>query len=135
MTLVLHRWVAALLMGIGLVATLLVTAPAVEAQNSSKNNACEIIGEVSGGAADNNCNPPAGRGVEGLLKMAVNLLSIVAGIIAVIAIIVAGLKYITSQGDAAQVATAKSALIYAIIGILVAGLAQVIVQFVLGRAT
>jgi hypothetical protein len=135
MSITLHRWVSVLIIGLSLVAALLVTAPAVGAQESSKNNACQIIGEVSGGAADGDCNPPAGRGIEGLIKMAVNLLSIVAGIIAVIMIIIAGLKYITSQGDAAQISSAKNALIYAVIGLMIASLAQVIVKFVLARAT
>ena len=135
MTLVLHRWIVALVMALSLATAVLALAPNVGAQGSAKNDACQIIGEVSGGAADGDCNPPAGRGVEGLIKMAVNLLSIVAGIIAVIMIMIAGLKYITSQGDAAQISSAKNALIYAVIGLMIAGLAQVIVQFVLARAT
>jgi hypothetical protein len=50
-------------------------------------------------------------------------------------IILGGLKYITSGGDAQKVASAKSALIYAIVGLVIVALAQAIVRFVLGKAT
>lgn len=135
MTLTLNRLIAAVFVTLSLLTVLFISSPLAHAQGSAKNSACEVIGEVSGGAADNNCNPPAGRGLEGLIKAVVNLISIIAGIIAVIAIMIAGVKYVTSQGDAAQVASAKRALIYAIVGIIVAGSAQVIVRYVLGRAT
>ena len=48
-------------------------------------------------------------------------------------IIIAGLKYITSQGEPANIATAKNSIIYAAIGLVVVALAQVIVRFVLNR--
>jgi hypothetical protein len=55
--------------------------------------------------------------------------------VAVIMIIVGGLKYITSGGDSNNVSSAKSTIIYAIIGLVVVALAQFIVQFVLNKVT
>jgi hypothetical protein len=49
-------------------------------------------------------------------------------------IIIAGFKYITSGGDTNKVASAKSTLTYAIIGIVVVALAQLIVHFVIKTA-
>lgn len=59
------------------------------------------------------------------------LISYFAGVAAVIMVIVAGFKYITSGGDSAKVTSAKNTLIYALIGIAVAVLAQFIIQFVI----
>jgi hypothetical protein len=49
-------------------------------------------------------------------------------------IMIAGLKYITSSGDASAVKSAKDGLLYAIVGLVVVALAQTIVRFVLSRA-
>ena len=46
-------------------------------------------------------------------------------------IIIAGFKYVTSGGDTNGVASAKNTIIYAIIGIVVAALGQILVHFVL----
>lgn len=67
-------------------------------------------------------------GVQNAISEAVNILSLVAGAAAIIAIIFSGFKYITSGGDTGKVANAKNTLIYAVIGIAVAILAQVIVN-------
>lgn len=67
-----------------------------------------------------------------------NILDIVyfvIGIVAVIVIIFAGIRYSTSAGNAANVTKAKNALVYAIVGLVVVLLAFVITQFVAGRIT
>ncbi len=73
-------------------------------------------------------------GVGTAIATAVNILSVIVGAAAVIALIWAGFKYITSGGDTNKVANAKSTLIYAIVGIAVVGLAQVLIHFVLSTA-
>jgi hypothetical protein len=50
-------------------------------------------------------------------------------------IIVGGLKYITSGGDSGNVSGAKNTILYAIVGLVVVALAQIIVRFVLTRVT
>jgi cytochrome bd-type quinol oxidase subunit 2 len=69
------------------------------------------------------------------IKNIVNILSVIVGVVAVIMIIIAGLRYITSGGSAEGVATAKRSLLYAIIGLVVVALAQIIVRFVLTNVT
>lgn len=65
----------------------------------------------------------------------VNVLSIIVGIVAVFMVILAGFRYITSGGEANKVASAKNALIYAIIGLVIVAVAQLIVRFVINTTT
>ena len=71
--------------------------------------------------------PPGGT----LAKKVVDWLSWAIGIISIIMIIFAGFKYITSGGESSNVSGAKNALIYAIVGLVLVVLAQVIVKVVL----
>lgn len=73
--------------------------------------------------------------VNDLIALVINIFSIVVGVVAVIMIIIGGLKYITSSGDSNNVTSAKNTILYAIIGLVVVALAQFIVKFVLAKAT
>lgn len=55
----------------------------------------------------------------------------VAGVIAVIFVIVGGVQYMTSSGDANKVKKAKDTILYAIIGLIVCVLSFAIVNFVI----
>jgi hypothetical protein len=55
--------------------------------------------------------------------------------VAVVMIIIGGLKYITSGGDSGNVTGAKNTILYAIIGLVIVALAQFIVRFVLSKTT
>jgi ABC-type amino acid transport system permease subunit len=64
------------------------------------------------------------------------ILSIVFGIIGALALLVitiAGFRYILSAGDPQKTADAKSTIIYALIGLVVAISAEAIVAFVVNR--
>ena len=50
-------------------------------------------------------------------------------------IVVGGLKYITSGGDSSNVTGAKNTILYAIIGLIIVALAQLLVRFVLRTVT
>ena len=73
--------------------------------------------------------------VNEIITLVINIFSVVVGVIAVIMIIVGGLKYITSGGDSGNVTGAKNTILYAIIGLVVVALAQLIVKFVIGKAS
>lgn len=79
--------------------------------------------------------PDTGVAVEDIIKIALQILSFVAGIIAVIMIIIAGFKFMTGGGDPSSIASARSTLLYAIVGIIVVVFAQLVVRFVLERTT
>ena len=72
--------------------------------------------------------------ITNIAKKVVNLFSIVVGAISVIMIIYGGFRYITSGGASEKVGEAKKTLIYAIIGLIVVALAQLIIHFVLNQA-
>jgi hypothetical protein len=50
-------------------------------------------------------------------------------------ILVSAFKYITSNGDATKIGSAKTTLIYALVGLAIAALAQALVHFVLSEST
>ena len=72
-------------------------------------------------------------GPKGIVTITANLLSILIGIIAVVMVMIAGLKFITSQGDSGNIASARNTALYAVIGLIVVALAQSIVIFVLAK--
>lgn len=72
-------------------------------------------------------------GENGIFKQIVNILLYIIGAIAVIMLIIGGIRYTISGGDSSAVTGAKNTILYAIIGIIVAMLAFVIVNFVIGR--
>jgi uncharacterized membrane protein YidH (DUF202 family) len=109
---------------------LLAPGVAYAATDASKEALCGGAGLVGGG---NGCTAQSGSSVDSVLKRGLNLFSAIIGIIAVVMIMVGGLKYITSQGDASNTAAAKNTILYAAIGLVVVALAQVIVRFVLDR--
>jgi len=73
--------------------------------------------------------------INHMVHTVVNLLSAVVGIVAVIMIIIGGFRYITSGGNDASVTAAKNTILYAIIGLVVVALAQIIVRFTLNKIT
>lgn len=79
------------------------------------------------------CPDGSGDGVFGIIKIVIQVLLIVGGIIAVIMIIIGGIRYMTSNGDSADVKAAKDTILYSIIGLVVAGAAYVIVTWVVGQ--
>jgi hypothetical protein len=73
--------------------------------------------------------------VNTLVENVINIFSWVIGVISVLVIIYGGFKYITSAGDAGKVTSAKNTILYALVGLVIAALAQIIVLFVLGSVT
>ncbi len=72
-------------------------------------------------------------GPEGVLTRVTTILSVIVGIAAVIAIILAGLKYITSSTNPQDLSVARERIIYALVALVVAASAQLLVRFVLGN--
>jgi hypothetical protein len=111
-------------------APLLVPATTYGLFESAKEQACagaNLNDSTNCNEAQNNTK------VSNTLASVINILSLVLGIIAVIMVIVGGIKFTTSQGDGNATASARNTIIYAVVGLVVAALAQVIVKFVLSR--
>jgi len=89
-----------------------------------------------GASGQADCEPSdAGGTISDTIRNVVNLLSAIGGIAAVIMIIVAGLRYVTSGGKEEGVKSAKNGILYAVIGLVIIALAQLIVHFVLQTST
>ena len=70
-------------------------------------------------------------GDTGVFKQVTNIVLYIVGVIAVIMLIIGGIKYVVSGGDAKKVTDAKNTVLYAIIGLIIAFLAFAIVNFVI----
>jgi len=118
---------------IGVVAPLALVSPA-EAQLINPDGG--ISGNLDSGAisTDPDADPDAEGRIQDIITTTINVFSLVVGVISVIMIIIGGLKYITSGGDSGNVTGAKNTILYAVIGLVVVALAQVIVRFVLTTA-
>lgn len=111
--------------------------PAVShAQTPTHQIQCGI--NAAAGQTKNGCNAPdkkdTATSLNNLIAKIVNLLSSALGVVAIIMIIVAGFRYVTSGGNEEAVKSAKRTILYAIIGLVVAFFARLIVHFVLGSA-
>ena len=67
------------------------------------------------------------------ITIIIDIISYIAGAAAIISLIVSGLRIILANGDSNAVATARSGILYSVIGIIVIVLAQSIVVFVLNK--
>jgi len=81
--------------------------------------------------ARGNGQPAQLFGDGSVFRRITDILLFLVGAVAVIMLIVGGIRYIVSGGDQSQVTAAKNTILYAIIGIIVALLAYALVQFVL----
>lgn len=70
-------------------------------------------------------------GDTGAFRQVTNTILYIVGIIAVIMLIIGGIKYVVSGGDSKKVTDAKNTVLYAIIGLVIAFLAFAIVNFVI----
>lgn len=107
----------------------LTLVPAV-ASADFKADACQGVNTLNG-TVGSNCNADADKTVNKIIKAVIQVFSVIVGFVAVIMIIVGGIKYVTSGGDSGAVSSAKNTIIYALIGLVVVAVAQVLVHFVI----
>jgi hypothetical protein len=106
------------------------------AQFNPLEQTCESAG--GGGDAAAICNEAADpgdrvTGNNGIIVRVANMLAILAGIIAVIVIIISGITMMTSEGDAGKVAKSRSTIIYVVVGLFAVVLSRTIVVFIITR--
>ena len=126
------------------------TTPKVEATTFQDNSSSVIkniknIGaqdlfsacDQATGAAKEYCNSKKASGntttSDSLVKLVMNTMFYIVGIVSIVMIIYGGMKYTISSGDPKKVASAKATILYAVIGLIVALFAVAIVQFVSTR--
>lgn len=91
---------------------------------------------AEGGAvnASGDCDQGNENTLPEIIAFIINIFSWIIGAVSVIMIIYGGFRYITSGGNDTGVKDAKNTILYAIIGLVIVALAQIIVNFVLSRA-
>lgn len=97
------------------------------------NCASEGIDATDPDGAAKNSDPT--QRVNEIIKLVIDIFSYVVGFVAVVMIIVGGFKYITSGGDSGNVTSAKNTIMFAIVGLVIVALAQIIVKFILDKVT
>ncbi|MFI5271286.1 MAG: pilin [Candidatus Saccharimonadales bacterium] len=103
------------------------TLPGLSTGANLKSGGGTAVNCASTGVSQNTLASKAG--------VVVNFFSVIVGAISVIMIIYGGFRYITSGGDSGRVGNAKNTLIYAVIGLFIVALAQLIVHFVLSQSS
>lgn len=102
---------------------------------AANSGATSVITDGTSVGSTGQCSSQAANTVNKLIKAALNILSFVIAVAAVIMIMIGGFKFVTSQGESSNIASARNTILYAIIGLVVAALAQIIVRFVLTKST
>ena len=90
------------------------------------------------GAVNTGCAVGKGQSTKGLfdndgiVRTVINTMLFIVGLLSVIMLIYAGIRYVTAHGDKSQVEGAKNTMIYAIVGLVIAIVAYAIVNWVIG---
>jgi hypothetical protein len=93
---------------------------------TKSTDVCTDVNSQSGGTT---APDPVINGI----KIAINIISVIIGVAAVIGVIVSALRMILANGDSNAVASARSGITYSLVGIAVTVLAQAIVIFVVDK--
>jgi hypothetical protein len=106
--------------------------PTLQSASISTTTACDGLSQLD---SSQTCGTGGQTAVNNITSLVVSTLSYIIGAVAIIMIILAGFKYVKSGGDSNNVSSAKTTLIYALVGLAIAALAQVLVHFVLNAST
>lgn len=121
-----------------LIATIIcLAAPTAAYAYNPLQDACTANSDGNGSSNSTACPTDGSKdpitGQNGILKKASMVIATIAGIAAVIIIIVSGFQYVTSNGDAQRTVGARNTLLGAIIGLLIIIGAQAIILLVLSK--
>ena len=109
-------------------------APAFAASNYIFDGACTNTSARGSAVCQNgetSRNPLTGS--DGLIVKITRIVALVAGMAAVIIIMLSGFRYINSAGDATKATQARNGIIYALIGLIVIVSAQFIISLIVSR--
>lgn len=96
---------------------------------NSKDAVCEGIGGATGAS----CTPAEANRVTETIRGALRIFQVIAGIVAVFYMVIAGLRFITSSGSSDGVKSARNTILYSAIGIIIVIVSEAIIQLVLKR--
>ena len=114
--------------GMLMIGLLGVFTPAVSAANGI--NICSNGNENSVYCKNKNTGETQ---VNGIIKTIVEVLLTAVGVISIIMIVIGGIMFALSSGDAQKAAKARNTVLYAVVGLAVSLFASAIVNFVFNR--
>jgi len=88
-----------------------------------------IVFGADGFSVPSGTNLPSASLTE-IITNIMNWLLMIVGILGVIGFVIAGILYLTAAGDGDQISRAKTAMIYSIVGVLVALIGVVVIKAV-----
>jgi hypothetical protein len=112
------------------VSTILASAATFATLNAGKVMALGIKDGIDAAKTDDMPSELMGNG--GVVESITSTILYILGFISVIMLIIGGVKYALSAGDAKAVTDAKNTILYALIGLVIAILSYSIVKFVVG---
>lgn len=129
--------IVASLMFFSLICYLPITVSAQPTVNQQKTE--EELCKAAGNTYSNGVCTAPGKELTGspssFLNTFTNLMLYIAGAVAVIVIIIGGIRYITSTGDAMRIKQAKDTILYGIVGLIIAIIAWALVNFIVRQLT
>lgn len=109
-----------------LVSSLLISPVPKLVLADSKSDILDSVNSVDDGSSPS---------VDNAIAAAINVFTLIVGVTAVVMMILSGYKYITSAGDSGKVAQAKSTALYALIGVSLVIISQVLLRFAIAKST
>ena len=124
-----------LIITLSLVAGLSFMAAPAPAQAADLFNGVQCSGKAAKSAVCKDKNPDSNpvSGKNGVLLDITYIVSVIAGMAAIIMLLVGSIRYITASGDANAVSTAKKTIIYALAGIVIIAVSASLITFVVNR--
>lgn len=108
-------------------------APATALAYNPLGGACQAGVNTSAACSPNGNGSNSTNPINSTLKKVTSIVALIAGIAAVIMIIVGGFRYITSAGDPQKASNARSIVLGAVIGLVIVAAAESIILFVLSK--
>lgn len=119
---------SAIILSIGL--TLALPSFSPDTNTASAN---PILNLIRDGTPAGTTDTDSAGTVQDIVRNVLTAVFFMAGVLAVVLIVIGGIRYSSSAGDANKIATAKSTILYSVIGLVFCIAALAIVQFIFSR--
>lgn len=110
-------------------AGLFAAAPALAIDCSSASSLNTVQCGVNS-VTSSNQNQSSGGNIDDTIRAVFQIITLIAGVLAVIMLIIGGLRFVTSGGSQDAVKNARNTILYAVIGLFIVVIAQLLVHFV-----
>lgn len=129
------RRLSRLLLGVAFLVSFVAPMPALAVSNTNVfDGACTNVAARGSAVCQNGqttTDPLTGS--NGLIVKITRIIAYAAGIVAVIIIMLSGLRYINSNGDPQKASAARNGIIYALVGLIVIISASFIISLVMSK--